>query len=527
MCKINYLLLMSYLLSRGTGIHFLSAKSIFIIFWISITGCGMVSCGRADDSQLEQALERAGDNRAELEQVLKHYAGEPEKLEAASFLIRNMMYHFSIEDYFVHTGTGEHYYPDITHFADQEDVSRHCDSLRASGWSIRQEKQWDLNTVRADFLIRNIDLAFEVKKKPWAKEVTWADFCRYVLPYRVQNEPLTSLREKLMRKYVPLLDSARVQHPLDACRLLNDCLHGEITYRETGNPLRPTIEETYRAGIGTCEALCNYVTLVMRAAGIPVAVRRTTWTRMARGHVWCAVRQDGKSCDFGPGEMPFGAYRHRLATVRYLQPAKMYQLHFDADLSGFPVDDDGYVTVLKNPLFSDVTDEGELPVYDLHIPVSHKEASSGRLAYLCAYNAGKWLPVAMGRCEGDTCRFTNVAGRNFFLLAVAEGKHRLRYVGAPFLTRGDGTYHRLLEDAGQPVCQIFRRETGGSPYSLYYWDSGAGTFRFLPYRSLTDSTQEYDNIPRNALLWYVHEKTVQDDRIGMIVEGTFKKSNEF
>ena len=160
---------MSYLLSRGTGIHFLSAKSIFIIFWISITGCGMVSCGRADDSQLEQALERAGDNRAELEQVLKHYAGEPEKLEAASFLIRNMMYHFSIEDYFVHTGTGEHYYPDITHFADQEDVSRHCDSLRASGWSIRQEKQWDLNTVRADFLIRNIDLAFEVKKKPWAK----------------------------------------------------------------------------------------------------------------------------------------------------------------------------------------------------------------------------------------------------------------------------------------------------------------------------------------------------------------------
>ncbi len=48
-----------------------------------------------DDYDLNQALKLAGDNRIELEKVIKHYEKDSLKLEAAKFLIRNMPGSFS------------------------------------------------------------------------------------------------------------------------------------------------------------------------------------------------------------------------------------------------------------------------------------------------------------------------------------------------------------------------------------------------------------------------------------------------
>lgn len=52
------------------------------------------------NSELETALQFAGDNRAELEKVLSHYSkktADSLKLRAAEFLISNMVYHYSID----------------------------------------------------------------------------------------------------------------------------------------------------------------------------------------------------------------------------------------------------------------------------------------------------------------------------------------------------------------------------------------------------------------------------------------------
>lgn len=51
-----------------------------------------VSC-TPDRQRLDAALEAAGDNRAELEKVLRHYKGDTLKYRAARFLIENMPYH--------------------------------------------------------------------------------------------------------------------------------------------------------------------------------------------------------------------------------------------------------------------------------------------------------------------------------------------------------------------------------------------------------------------------------------------------
>lgn len=56
----------------------------------------IVACS-AGDNRLEKALDFAGSNRAELEKVLDYYSQDPEKLEAARFLIRNMPHWYAYE----------------------------------------------------------------------------------------------------------------------------------------------------------------------------------------------------------------------------------------------------------------------------------------------------------------------------------------------------------------------------------------------------------------------------------------------
>ena len=58
-------------------------------------------CGCREVDSLEQGLMFAGDNRAELEKVLKHYRQTLEdslKYKAACFLISNMRWHENYED---------------------------------------------------------------------------------------------------------------------------------------------------------------------------------------------------------------------------------------------------------------------------------------------------------------------------------------------------------------------------------------------------------------------------------------------
>lgn len=64
-------------------------KKILSIIALSIA---VMACG--GKTNLETALIQAGDNRAELEKVLNHYAVDSLKYKAACFLIENMPYHY-------------------------------------------------------------------------------------------------------------------------------------------------------------------------------------------------------------------------------------------------------------------------------------------------------------------------------------------------------------------------------------------------------------------------------------------------
>lgn len=172
-------------------------KYIRLIIPCIVLASVFVACSSAD-KRLEYALSFAGDNRGELEKVLEHYGQEPEKLEAARFLIRNMPHWYAYEGW-------------------QLDSVRQMLALRKlDKESIKKWKQvsfyslpkvYDAQVITSNYLIENIDLAFKVwKKYPWNRSLDFDDFCEFILPYRIDNEPLSSWRKLYYEHYTPILD---------------------------------------------------------------------------------------------------------------------------------------------------------------------------------------------------------------------------------------------------------------------------------------------------------------------------------
>ncbi len=166
---------------------------IGILLW---TGC-LLSCDRIP----EQALQQAGENRAEMEKVLAHFKDDPDPLKyrAAKFLIENMPYHYTYEGDAV-----EAYDSAYLQMADEPLPDRNqffkerTDSIRFT------DKRFaiDIQSVKADYLIRAIDEACDTwRSSSWQDDYDEDLFFNYVLPYRILNEPLSDWRAAIAKEH--------------------------------------------------------------------------------------------------------------------------------------------------------------------------------------------------------------------------------------------------------------------------------------------------------------------------------------
>ena len=490
--------------------------------------CYMSSCTNITDQRLEEALRMAGHNRAELENVLKHYEQDSLKFKAARYLIENMPYHYSSDEYFLSPKGGK-YRPDILKMKGEEEVKRHCDSLIDCGYTFYHGKKQDVLTINSSFLIKQIDLAFSVWQKPWAKDVLFNDFCRYILPYRVSHEALSNKRVELISRYMPLLDSAKVTNSLAACILINKQLKKLMRYKRTGLPFYPTIEETYDSGFGQCEGLCDLGTFVMRSLGIPVTVDQTIWTKMDLSHVWCSVLYKGRFYPFGPSENSPIEY-DRIFSQRHCKIlAKIYRYRFDPFPYHSTTPDDGYVTFLKSPLCSDVTKEylakcSSRKCISVRVNVDNKNLliKSGQV-YLCVYNFYKFEPLAIGKQVNSFCEFEQVVGDNIFIVADSPDGYTLRYITSPFYVDVDGRIQKMIPKGFNKTFTFYKRKDAlNKSYTLSYWNTMKHEFISLHKINETDSTQTYNTVPRDALLWFTMPDKICNQRVFVIRNDSLK-----
>lgn len=485
----------------------------------------MSACFHISDKELELALQLSGKNRTELEAVLNHYKNDTLKFKAACYLIRNMPYHYSRKEYYL-SPDGEKYRPDITAFSNEEEVKKHCDSLMRCGYRIERQNISDITYLDSAYLVNNIDLAFFAWQKPWAKNIPFNDFCKYILPYRAQTEQISFLRGKLMTQFMPMLDSIQPTSPLEACTLLNERLKKIIRYQDTGLPLYPTIDETYQIGISQCDGICNLGAFIMRAVGIPVAVDFTIWPKMDLGHSWCAVLDNGHFYSFGPGEDQPNVHAKLFSKIRHRRPAKVYRFNFNPIQYGKKTKNDGFNTFLKSPLLHDVTNEYLNKTTNIEISVDTEDNTRNKEVYLCTHNFYQWQPLAIGtRYNNNVCYFKNVVGDNIFIVADCPDGKNLRYISAPFYLNKKGNIHLFIPQIEQKQTVILekRKDKKKVNHTLFYWNIIEKRFIPLSYKESTDTTQMYDQVPKNALLWFTIPEHIFNQRIFYLENDSLKK----
>ena len=178
-------------------------KLIFAILLFSILGVTMTGCHRDVVVvpmlvDVNSALKLSGDNRGELQKVLDYYRKEkPDsmKLKAAEYLISNMAAHYAVAG-----ETMDRLKRDIdSTLRDQPCALKLMFYLVAA--RIVKERgdytvEYDLHKITSDYLIRNIERSFKI----WEEiknhyDLSCEDFFEYVLPYRINDEPLTEWKD--------------------------------------------------------------------------------------------------------------------------------------------------------------------------------------------------------------------------------------------------------------------------------------------------------------------------------------------
>lgn len=381
----------------------------------------VVSCQKNDS--LSFSLEQSGGNRVELEKVLNHYKGDSLKYQSAVFLIENMP-HYSYE------------------------VSPEIDSMKFllskvfNDWNITEEEKqkgiswqknksssikYDIEEITSEILIENIDLAFEVWKKPWNKNLSFEDFCELILPYRIAEEPLTQWRKKYYDKYNPIMDSLyQGTNPVEACNALAEYLEKEKTYYfvDFSTP-RQGADFQLKNRIGSCRDFCDIATYAMRSVGIPVTTDFYPYSPEYKlGHEWNVVRDTlGKYRPFWYGE--FKAEENNKFTDKR-KKGKVYRMCYskqkEEDLSEEP-------SILQNAFIKDVTSDyfGENTIK------IRKERKNIRNIYLGIFTARNgWLIVDKGEIDKDSLIFKNIEPYVFYQPLTIKNNEKIP-VGFPFM----------------------------------------------------------------------------------------------
>ena len=393
------------------------------------------SCLDFEDKQLEYALNFAGDNRNELEKVLEHYASDPEKLESARFLIRNMPRYYGYEGWRLDS------IQKVLAVAEQEQFV--TDSAISKWTKVSPyllPKVYDAHVITADYLIENIDLSFKVwKGSLWNRNLSFDDFCELILPYRIGDEPLSRWRTNYFKKYISCLDSLKgCVNPLVVCNVLaKELSKKEFFYLTDFDMPRLSAKFLFNHRVGYCREMCDVAIYAMRACGIPVATDMFVCSPEYQGsHQWTVVR------DSTGYFYPFWITWYEIAGNMKddgRKKGKVYRECFGMQqepISGI-TNYENLPVLFKNRFIKYVTDNYiDKNEFTINVDVEN------RYIYLGVFSSKGWIPIDMGRNSGGKVVFKNVEPNLIYQPLYSDGKAHLE-AGLPFLyASGEVSYFR-------------------------------------------------------------------------------------
>ena len=506
------------------------------IFKICICLCFLanvvLSIGQTNIPQnIEIVLSKAEKNREELKRVILHYQKlkDNQKLQAAYFLIANMEDHYS-EDYIWTDETGKNLNFDELKYPNMESSLKAFNQLKSKtkiqGKIITYN---DIDRISSGLLIRNIDLAFEVWQKPGNKNLSFEDFCEYILPYRVCTEPLQDWRQTFYNRFDPFVYQLKNGGKnYELCDLINENMNTWFveTYglekRQEKFPLLGPLNLLHRRQ-GKCPDIANLTAYAMRSVGVPCCVDFTPyWATSSGGHYWNVTwdEKNKKEIFTGASQAP-GTYqiiREIGKAYRYTYAKQKNSLAVIANKDEIPA---GF---LQSPYIKDVTQE-YMKTANVEINISSQKVQDKRFAFVGVFNYLNWMILDWTKIirNNDVCKidFKKLGIGCVYLPMIKEGEENIPLdypfsidrTGKVTVYKPDLTKQRKITLNQQDGYLIYRN---GKKYALYYWDN-----KWIKIGIRISSGNQYlkfENVPSNALLVLLPEYTQKKERIFTIDE---------
>lgn len=158
----------------------------------------------------------------------------------------------------------------------------------------------DITDYTKAYHLNNVRTALRTRKEmSWGNKVPELLFRHFVLPMRVNNEPLDSSRTIFYRE---LKERVKGLSMKDAILEVNHWCHEKVTYEpsdsRTSSPL-----QSIRTGRGRCGEESTFTVSALRAIGIPARqVYTPRWAHTDDNHAWVEAWADGKWYFFGACE---------------------------------------------------------------------------------------------------------------------------------------------------------------------------------------------------------------------------------
>lgn len=422
------------------------------------------ACSFHQNKQLEYALEFAEKNRQELEKTLEHYQNDPQKYNAAIFLISNMIgkyglqspYQDSIKNILVYASNNNQVINNTLII--ESKVKKKWQSLNTIPL-----KRYDLQHIKADYLISNIDMAFHVwKKYPWNRSLSFEDFCEYLLPYRIGDEELTDWRDKFHEKYSPILDTYKGNDIVEACNLLIRELKKDKFFHNTDFSI-PHMggEFLFNYRLGACREGCDIGIYAMRACGIPTAIDRYIHSTVYQGsHTWNVVRDTtGHFLPFW--YTVFEASRDMKDDGR--RKGKVYRSFFGIQnhYTANEIQNKAIPTLFRDPFIKDVS-ANYFWENNVQIPIQ----SECDLAMLGVFSPKGWIAIDKTIVEKGVATFHNLETNIVFQPLVLQKGH-IHPEGFPFVYDGKKMYY-FIPDTTQWDTVPITRKFPLQPYLINY-----------------------------------------------------------
>ena len=437
---------------------------VLLIVVLTICSC----CRSPLDRDIKNALVLAGNNRVEIEKVLDYFKNDSLKYEATSTLIINMATRLGVayqsDDYETFTSLVYDSLENLGTSSITSDIPFINKLLRKKSF----EEIWDhyavklgdpvnfqfgykvdLQNIRADFLIENIEYAFRAWQLPWSRNYSFDEFCQYILPYRYSNESLSPWRKIYWDKLGYVVDSlGNEPDPIKAAIYINEQLKtyywGSDKLKNMSNRVKPA--DLLRGLLaGNCEDQVGLGYAVMRAFGIATSeIIIPNWgNRVLQGHSFSAILDpvNQKWVDFHAGDI------NPLDNTTTLMPKAFLRDNLN------PGAEDNLLSYYEN--FSDLTSQFTKAV-DVEVELD-SAVEYPPYAYLCVFNSKDWQPIMWGNIKDNKVRFTEMGVSKVYLPAIFQND-QITPIGAPISIDATGEARALKPDVSNFISASLRRK---------------------------------------------------------------------